>query len=115
MIDKDSFFAALKPKAQPFEVKGLGVVQIAQLTVGQVEALRATVESRKPTDTAEKPKGYDFGLCLLCACVQDETGANLFTGADVDQLVACEQSAVEALITQCLSVNNFIASPDAKN
>ena len=115
MIDKDSFFAALKPKAQPFKVKGLGNVQIAQLTVGQVEALRATVASRKPTDASDKPKSYDFGLCLLCACVQNEVGANIFDGADVDQLVACEQSAIEALITQCLSVNNFIASPDAKN
>lgn len=115
MIDKALFFAALKPKSEPFEIKGLGTVQIAQLSVGQVETLRADVDSRKPTDATAKSKGYDFGLCLLCACVQDENGINVFTGADVDALVACEQSAVEALITQCLTVNNFIASPDAKN
>ena len=115
MIDKASFFAALKPKTVPFEVAGLGTVHITQLSVGQVDSLRADVDSRKPADNTTKSKSYDFGLCLLCACVQDDNGVNVFTGADVDALVACEQSAVESLITQCLTVNNFIASPEAKN
>lgn len=115
MIDKASFFAALRPQAQPFDMKGLGTVYIAQLTVGEVDGLREFVASRAPAVETDKPKSYAFGLCLVSACVQDANGVKLLDNADIDQLVASEQSAVEALVTQCLIVNKFIDGPAEKN
>lgn len=112
-IDKAALLAALKPKAQPFEVEGLGTVGIVQLTVGEVEELRASIKT-SPAEKADA-KSYDFGLGLLVACVVDDDGVRMFDVGDIPALVASNQALVDKLVEKALVVNGFKKAEAEKN
>ena len=112
-IDKAALLAALQPKAQPFEVEGLGTVGVKQLTVGEVEALRASIKTDEADQAAAK--SYDFGLGLLVSCVVDEDGAPMFDAGDLPALVASNQAMVDQMVEKALLVNGFKKAEAAKN
>lgn len=106
-FDKKALFAALKPKTERVAVEGFGEVGVAQLTVAEVEALRATL---KKEDQADK-----FALRLVLASVVDDAGGRVFTEADLPDLESSGNAAIEALVTKTLQVNGFAPKADAKN
>lgn len=106
-FDKSAFFAAIKPKAEQLTVDGFGAVNIAQLSVSVVDALRATL---KAADQSDK-----FGLRLVVLSVVDDDGSQVFSDDDLPSLEASSNQAIELLVEKALEVNGFRKAADAKN
>jgi hypothetical protein len=106
-FNKSALLAALKPKTERVTIDGFGEVGIAQLTVAEVEALRASL----------KKDGQDnkFALRLVLASVVDEDGARVFDEADLPALEAAGNAPIESLVNKTLQVNGFTPKADAKN
>ncbi|MGI4849320.1 MAG: hypothetical protein ACRYGK_14445 [Janthinobacterium lividum] len=98
-FDKASLFAALKPKTSAVPVEGFGDVQIKQLAVSEVEAIRAQLKKDNDNDS--------FGLRLLTASVFDDDGAAVFSEADLPEIRASSNEAIEKLVTGVLELNGF--------
>ena len=106
-FDKSGLFAALKPKVETVIIEGFGNLAIGQLTVDQVEALRADL---KKTDKVD-----DFGLRLVQLSVLDNEGNRVFDDADLAMLHTSSNSAMDSLVSEALRVNGFRKAADAKN
>ncbi len=106
-FNKSGLLTALKPKTQNVAIEGFGDVAIIQLTVDQVEALRADL---RKTDKVE-----EFGLRLVQASVVDEDGNRVFDDADLAALKTSSNAAMDGLVSEALRVNGFRKAPDAKN
>lgn len=106
-FNKSALFAALKPKTQKVPVAGFGDVAMVQLTVDQVEALRADL---KKTDKID-----EFGLRLVQATVVDSDGNRVFDDADLASLKTSSNEAMDLLVSEALRVNGFRKSAEAKN
>ncbi len=96
--------AALAPVTTTTEVEGFGTLRIKQLTVGENDAVRATVKK----DAA----GSEFGLRLLMAAVVDDAGQPVFTLDDMPALLAASGTKIDALIKQVLEINGFKGSEE---
>jgi hypothetical protein len=105
-FNKSNFLAAIKPKAQPFDVEGFGPVSISQLTVAEVENLRAGMKNDGNTD--------QFGLRLVLMAVVDEDGAHVFDDTDLPALQSSANATLESLVGKALEVNGF-KKADEKN
>ena len=106
MFDKAAFLQAIKPKTASAEVAGFGPVSIKQLSVDEVDAVRAKLKADKDTDT--------FGLRLVTLSVVDESGACVFSDEDIPAIRAASNEAIEGLITKVLELNGYQRA-DAKN
>ena len=106
MFDKTAFLQAIKPKTSAVDVEGFGAVTIKQLSVAEVEAVRAKLKKDDDADT--------FGLRLVTLSVIDESGAAVFTDEDLPSIRAASNEAVEVLVTKVLELNGF-RKAEAKN
>jgi hypothetical protein len=106
-FNKSALLAALKPKTQNVPVEGFGDVTITQLTVDQVEALRADLKKSDKVD--------EFGLRLVQASVVDSDGNRVFDDADLAELKTSSNAAMDGLVSEALRVNGFRKPADAKN
>lgn len=106
-FDKSAFFAATKPKVEQVNVDGFGAVNLAQLNVADVDALRKSLNASNESDK--------FGLRMLLLSVVDDDGARVFGDDDLPSLEAASNSAIEALVGKTLEVNGFRKAADAKN
>jgi hypothetical protein len=106
-FDKKALFAALKPKTELVPVDGFGDLSVKQLTISEVEALRATVK--------EGDKSNKFALSMVLASVVDDSGALVFDESDRAQLESSSNAPIDRLVAKALEVNGFKKAPDAKN
>ena len=106
-FDKKALLAALKPKTQTISIEGFGDLSIMQLTNRQVETLRADL---KKTDAID-----EFGLRLVQLSVIDDAGERVFTDADIAELQASSNAAIDLLVTSALQLNGFTKAEAAKN
>ena len=106
-INKSALLAALQPKRNTVEIEGFGPLQVRQLSVGEVGAVRASL---KEGDAPEV-----FGLKLVITSFVDEGGAPVFDDSDLDQLTHSSHTAVEKLVQSALEVNGFTKAASAKN
>ena len=106
-FDKSGLFAALKTKVEIVIIDGFGNLAIGQLTVDQIEGLRADL---KKTDKVD-----DFGLRLVQLSVLDEEGNRVFDDADLATLHTSSNAAMDNLVSQALRVNGFKKAADSKN
>jgi hypothetical protein len=106
-FNKSALLAALKPKTELVDVEGFGKVGIIQLTVGEVEKIRADL---KAADNADQ-----FGLHLVLLSVVDDAGARVFDASDLPGLIDAGHAAMDALVAKALQVNGFKKLAEAKN
>jgi hypothetical protein len=106
-IDKLALLAALKPKTTQTDVDGFGSVGVVQLTVGEVDALRASLKKEDKID--------QFGIRLALVSVVDEDGVRVFGEDDLPALMAASNSAMDVLVSKALEVNGFKKAAEAKN
>jgi hypothetical protein len=106
-FNKAAFLKALAPKVQRLSVEGFGEVGIAQLTVAEVDALRANLKKGEGDSK--------FALRLVLASVVDDDGNRVFDEADLPQLEASGSAAVDQLVKQTMQLNGFTPKAEAKN
>ena len=106
-LNKAALLAALKPKTELLEVEGFGAVGIIQLTVAEVTAVRDGLDKDGQAD--------QFGLRLVLLSVVDAEGARIFDEADLADLQAASNAAMDLLVTKALEVNGFKKAAAAKN
>ena len=106
-FNKSALLLALKPKTQQIAVEGFGELGMVQLTVDQVEALRAELKKADKVD--------QFGLRLVQMSVVDDEGNRVFDDADLASLQTSSNSAMDNLVSEALRVNGFRKAADAKN
>ena len=106
-FNKNALFAALKPKIEVVKIEGFGGLAIGQLTVDQIEGLRADL---KKTDKVD-----DFGLRLVQLSVLDDEGNRVFDDSDLAALHTSSNSAMDNLVSEALRVNGFKKAADSKN
>ena len=98
----DLFFAAAQPRSEPFEMPGVGEVQVMELKEADVALIRKRIETE--SDTARRSK--IFGLGLVVRSVHKD-GARVFVEADIDRFAEVGNSAVERLAGAVLKVNGY--------
>ena len=106
-FNKLSLLAALKPKTVQVLVEGFGDVGIVQLTVSEVDALRATLKKEDKVD--------QFGLHLVQLSVVDPNGACVFDESDLADLQGSSNAAMDGLVSKALETNGFKKAADSKN
>jgi hypothetical protein len=106
-FDKKALFAAIKPKTDSVTIEGFGEVSIKQLTVSEVEDLRATIK--------DGDKSNKFAMSMVLASVVDEEGALVFDEADRAELESSSNAPIDRLVAKALEVNGFKKVPEAKN
>ena len=106
-FDKSALFAALKPKMQTVTLEGFGELSVMQLSVRQVEALRADVKKDDTTD--------NFSLRLVQLCVFDAQGQQVFDAADITAMQDFSNSGMDELVNHALIVNGFQKAAKEKN
>lgn len=106
-FDKNALLAALKPKTQTVAVDGFGNVNAKQLSVAEVNGIRAKLKDAGDSNDA-------FGLNLVVLSFVDDEGAAIFTDDDMSALSASSNSAMESLVTVALELNGF-KKAEAKN
>ena len=98
----DLFFAAAQPRAEPFDLPGIGPVEVVELKEADVALIRKRVEGE--TDTARRSKL--FGLGLVVRSVHKDR-ARVFAESDIDRFAEVGNSAVEKLAAAVLKVNGY--------
>jgi hypothetical protein len=106
-FDKKALFAALKPKTERVTIEGFGEVGIAQLTVTEVQALRASIN--------KDDQDNKFPLRLVLTSVVDDDGKRVFDESDLPALEAAGNAPIEKMVAKALEVNGFKKAPEAKN
>lgn len=105
-IDRATLLAALKANIQTINVTGIGEVKVAELTVAEMDELRALVKADAQDDS--------FGLFVAIRSIKEDGGAPMFTDADMAELRADSNTRVQALVTAALTANGLIVA-EAKN
>lgn len=106
MFDKAALFAALKPKTSKVTIDGFGELTLRQLSVAEVESVRAKLKDDKESNR--------FGIGMVVMSVIDDDGVAVFSDADVPELIASGNAAIDILVSQTLTLNGFIKA-EAKN
>jgi hypothetical protein len=106
-IDKAALLLALKPKTVSFAIDGFGEIGIVQLSVAEVDSLRAVLKSDDKTD--------QFGLNMVMLSVVDSDGNRVFADEDMPALKAASNAVMDELVGKTLEVNGFKKVADAKN
>jgi hypothetical protein len=106
-LNKAALLKALKPKTQSVTIEGFGEVGIAQLTVAEVDSLRATLKKDE--------RDSKFAVRLVLASVVDDDGNRVFEEADLPELEASGSAAVDQLVKQTMQLNGFTPKAEAKN
>lgn len=106
-INKSALLAALKPKTELVELDGFGKVNIIQLTVAEVTALREEIKKEGQSD--------QFGLRLALVSVVDDAGTRVFDESDLINLQSASNAAMDTLVAKALAVNGFDKKTEAKN
>jgi hypothetical protein len=103
-FDKAALFAALKPKSAEHEVDGFGKVQLRQLSVKEVDAIRAEIKKEQK----EKEDGKDtFGLRLVVLSLVDAEGSRVLSMDDLPELEESSITLMDGLVGKALEVNGF--------
>lgn len=106
-FSKNALLAALKPKTEQSEVAGFGSIGVVQLTVAEVEALRASLKKEDKVD--------QFGLRLVQLSMVDPDGARIFDDSDFAGLQQSSNASMDMLVSKALEVNGFKKAEAAKN
>lgn len=106
-FNKSALLAALKPKTESVNVDGFGQVGVIQLTVAEVDTLRASLKKEDKAD--------QFGLRLVLISVVDTDGNRVFDESDLPGLQGSSNAAMDGLVAKTLEANGFKKAAEAKN
>lgn len=96
----DALLDAAKPAEQRVTIKGLTLVVRSLQTAADTEAMR---------------DGIDALYKFIVRCTFDESGAAVFTDADIPALKATAKTVLAPLVNAVAEVNGFAADENEKN
>lgn len=103
-----AFFAAVTPKTEPYDLPGVGTVDLVELRERDVAEIRKAAEAEK--DATRRTRAFGYGLVVRS--VRKESRA-VFADADIERFAEAGNAAVEKLAAAVLRINGYGA--DAGN
>ena len=101
-----AFFAAVVPKTQPYDLPGVGMVDLVELRERDVAEIRRLAEAEK--DATRRTRFFGYGLVVRCV---HRDGAPVFSDADIERFAEAGNAAVEKLAAAVLRLNGYGADP----
>ena len=97
-----AFFAAVVPKTQPYDLPGVGMVDLVELRERDVAEIRKVAEVEK--DATRRTRAFGYGLVVRS--VRKE-GRAVFADAEIERFAEAGNAAVEKLAAAVLRINGY--------
>jgi hypothetical protein len=101
-----AFFAAVTPKTEPYDLPGVGTVDLVELRERDVAEIRKAAEAEK--DATRRTRAFGYGLVVRSV---RKGGQAVFTDADIERFAEAGNAAVEKLAAAVLRINGYGADP----
>ena len=97
-----AFFAAVTPKTEPYDLPGVGTVDLVELRERDVAEIRKVAEVEK--DATRRTRAFGYGLVVRS--VRKE-GRAVFADAEIERFAEAGNAAVEKLAAAVLRINGY--------